>query len=85
MHQSILCSIYDLKSCTYDSPQPFPSAAAATRAFATGCTNPESSLAKFPQDFALHHLATFDHAHGQITSNDRPLLLANAVEFAKQL
>lgn len=61
-----LFSIYDLAAQQYIDPFPAPTTEFAIRGFREACTNPEHQFCKFPEDYALYHIGTFDPALGII-------------------
>lgn len=72
-------AMYDRKANCYPM-QPFPesSTASALRGFEVAVNNSDSIFSRFPDDFELHELATFDKETGLIESYDRPQNLGTA-------
>lgn len=61
-----LYSIYDEKSEFYQPPITFLNDEDAKRGLATVFNNPDSMLAKFPNDYKLYHIGTLDDNAGKI-------------------
>lgn len=75
-----LFSIYDLAAQLYIDPFPAPSTDFAIRGFKEACRNPEHQFCKFPEDYALYHIGTFDPILGVIEALDAHKI-AMAVQF----
>ncbi len=76
-----LFAVLDMAAERYNDPFPAPTVAMALREFTRACQNPELDLHKFPEDYALYHIGTFDPTLGEIT----PLIphkIANAGTIA---
>lgn len=72
-------AMYDRKANNYPM-QPFPesSTASALRGFDVAVNQADSIFCRFPDDFELHELATFDKETGFITPHERPQNLGTA-------
>nr|QJB20062.1 MAG: nonstructural protein [Microvirus sp.] len=77
-------SIRDVKVNVYNTPFFQTSKAGAIRMFSDLCNDPQSTLAKHPEDFQLYEIGCFDSEIGYITSLDAPLFLSSATEFVSQ-
>lgn len=73
-------AIYDEKAEAYNAPFPLATDGLAKRSFEMACTNPATDLYKYPGDFKLYCIATWDDNKGSfdnvvpakfITSNIR--------------
>lgn len=62
-------SIFDTKVGTYGQPFFFNHIAQASRALAELLNDPAHLAAKYPGDYQLHELATFDDATGTFTQD----------------
>lgn len=71
-------AVYDLKAAAY--LQPFFSAldATAVRALAAVVNDPSSMISKFPGDYALFQIGTFDEVLGQLVGLNPPRQLCMA-------
>lgn len=77
----ILIAVKDLKAQIYLKPNFQPSLADAIRSWELVCTEGESMIRKFPNDFRLHHIADFDAATGELKALAEPLDLGSAADF----
>lgn len=57
-------SVWDCAMQAYPRPFTVPSTGMALRSFSDEVNNPESAIAKHPEDYELHHLASFDEESG---------------------
>jgi len=64
-----LYSIFDKKSLIFSPLFPAPTPGAAERAIADQVANPDTQLAKWPEDFALYRIAQFDDQNGAIIAD----------------
>lgn len=60
-------SIHDSKSAIFSPPFFMRSRGEAIRAFSTTANNPDNNINKFPHDFALYFVGTFDDSEGKLT------------------
>lgn len=51
----------------------------AKRAFTEACSDPKSRLNRFPNDFDLYRLGTFDTSSGRVLSADVPEKITSAI------
>jgi len=81
MKQSLV-SINDILARTFQRPWASPSLAVAIRAYVDEMRNPDSPLAKHPEDYDLYEVATFDDETAIVESFPEPrLLLTGAKAF----
>lgn len=66
MHKGIF-SVYDVKSAIYGNPFYSSNLLTALRDFQTAASDPSSTISKYPADFQLFELGSFDDVLGQIT------------------
>lgn len=77
----ILVSVFDKKAAVYWAPQTFPHNVGAMRAFSQAFQNPESNLAKFPEDFDLYIVGVFDEKSGQVDPVIPPNFLESMINL----
>lgn len=74
-----LFAVYDTKASFYLQPFPETSTVSALRGFDQAVNADKgSTFSRFPDDFALHELATFDQQTGEILVHDKPQNLGTA-------
>lgn len=78
----LVCSIRDSKSETFSVPFFQVNKLTAIRTFGEICKNPESSIARNREDYALFALAEFDDNSGKFEPLEQPLHLISAIEFS---
>lgn len=78
-----LFSIYDHKIKGYLKPFFDVHTGSALRAFEEACREASSPFAKFPSDFVLYELGTFNAETGEIKSYSPPIQLATPHQFIK--
>jgi len=71
-------AVYDEKVEAFASPFFNATELVGQRAFIAACQDTTSLLARFPEDYRLYSLGTFDDVSGHFTSYDRPKLLMGA-------
>lgn len=76
-----LYSIYDEKALCYGNPTPFATDGLALRAFSELVTNPDSNVNKYPGDFKIYFIGTFDDLTGALEPSV-PVYLANGSQYA---
>lgn len=74
-------SVKDVKSKLFANPFIQKTNGTAVRSFGTACEDPSTDLNKYPTDFSLYHIGTFNPDTGEITQ-DKIEQIANASEFA---
>ena len=75
-------AVKDVKTQLFSSLHFLPSDGVAIRSFSVACENEETELSKFPEDFSLYHLGSFNESTGKL-NHVTPKQIANASEFAK--
>lgn len=68
-------SIYDKKARIYGQLFPSHTPGTAERSVRELMSNPETPMSKFPDDFALYEVFTFDDESGSILQTHEPPLL----------
>lgn len=74
-------AVYDSKARNYGQPFFCINPAIAIRAFQSTVESPESQLHKYPEDFSLFHLASFNDETGEFTARTNPTNLGLASQF----
>lgn len=77
-------SIYDEKAKTFSKPFFMPSMGLALRALNDIVDDPQTSLAKYPQDFKLYNLGSFDDNKGEFIGVPQPVFIAHATDYIKK-
>jgi len=72
-------SVFDAKAQTYSHPFYAPNEQIAIRDFTRACRDPQLDLSKFPEDFSLQHLGTFDDENAQFSVNLNPVPVITAL------
>lgn len=67
-----LYTIYDEKAQTFGTPWPSHTHGSAERALRESMGQPDSPHGKFPEDFSLYCVGSFDELTGAILVNDGP-------------
>lgn len=73
--KQIIFSIYDSKAGIYASPFFDRSEGQAIRNFVTASESQESQLNKFPMDFSLYKLGTYEDTTGSFELETRPVMV----------
>lgn len=74
-------SVYDSKAESFSQPFFCPNAAIAIRSFSEEVSNPQSQLSKYPADFTLFHIGSFNDSTSLLTPLKTPISLGLAIEF----
>lgn len=77
-------SIYDVKAEIYSPPFFVNTVGLAIRMFTDLVNDGESRIAKYPADFTLFEIGSFDDSSGTVTPRDANLPLGGALEFVNQ-
>lgn len=73
-----LYAIFDKKATAYGPVVSAAHDAVATRDFVAACGDPNSSLARFAEDFEFHRLASLDERTGRIAQEGLPAVIVTA-------
>lgn len=76
-----LYSIRDSKTEAFNAPFKALTHPEAIRMFQQIMENPETLIAKFPADYALFYVGTFDEQSGRLMSVEQALHLVSALEL----
>lgn len=79
-----LYSVFDVKATTFAAPFILQNDAIAIRSFAAAVKDPESMLSKYPEDYILYCIGTFDPDSSVIDSFAKPVHLAVASNFVQE-
>lgn len=79
--QKQMFSIYDSKAKVFSNPFTSINTATAVRDFQRAASDPHSDISRFPEDYTLFDLATFDDVTGVIAFNSVPVNLGIASQF----
>lgn len=74
--------IYDLKARQYEQPLYLPHHAAAIRMVKDIMDNPKSIIGKYPEDFELHYMGTYDKETGLHANVNVPELIISLANLA---
>ena len=80
MNAQNVYTVKDIKSGLFAQPHFLPSDGVAIRSFAAACEDSNTELNKYPSDFSLYHIGTYDIEKGHIQPC-QPRQIANAAEF----
>lgn len=81
IHQVL--SVFDMKARAFAAPFYVPAVLVGVRSFTAACRDPESLLFKFPGDYALFHLGSFDDLVGVFSQLPQPENLGLAANFVE--
>jgi len=81
----ILCSIYDVKANVYNVPFASPNREMAIRSFAATCSDPQSMISKFPEDFILYVVGDYNDSNGSISGQESFDNLCNGSNVREKL
>lgn len=76
-------SIYDVKSEAYSPPFFQNTVGLAVRMFTEAANDPETRIAKYPTDFTLMEIGTFDDSSGTIKPHEANIPLGAALEYVQ--
>ena len=76
-------TIYDSKTQAYMSPFFNTSTGGALRSFEEACRDENSTFHKYPSDFTLFEIGTFDDNNAKISFHDSKISLGCAIEYAQ--
>lgn len=75
-----LFAVRDVKSESYGAPLSIVNTAMALRGFTDACCAPGSELAKYPNDYMLYELGTWEPNSGEIVGHKHPIFVKSASE-----
>ena len=74
-------AVYDVQAESYMKPIFTPTKGLAVRSFMDAVNDPNSPFAKYPDDFRLCEIGTFDESTGALVSYEHPEPLGYAREY----
>jgi len=75
----VIC-VHDSKAQSYDRPFFTKNTVDALRSWSQICKDPDAPFSKFPSDFALFELGTFDQISGKFIQYEQPVHLSNVIQ-----
>lgn len=82
--QTIMFSTYDSKAKTFSAPFTMLTIGMAIRGFEEAAKNPETMLNRYPNDFSLYEIGTYDDSNATFQPTNPINLLSIASEFVKK-
>ena len=82
MENGNVYSVKDIKTGLFGPLMVMRTDAFAIRSFGQACENPEIDFHKFPEDYSLYKLASWDSENGKFIDNE-PEQIANASNFVQ--
>lgn len=79
-----LFTVHDIKASAYLPPIACRTSGEAMRSFESECRNENSQFNKFPADFTLYEIGTWDQLTSEIKMLEKPHPLVSASEYVKQ-
>lgn len=76
-----LFSVFDSAAKRYLEPFYAPTIEYAIRQFRASINTGDHMFARFPEDYVLFHIGSFDQESGQVVANAAPMSLGVAVTF----
>lgn len=77
-------SVYDVKARAFAQPFYFAEKGQAIRAFISAVNDDKTMLSKYPEDYMLYFIGTFDDSTAELTFNNPVELLGTAKEFKQE-
>lgn len=74
-------SVYDSKAEVFNTPMFLPAKGQATRAFGDQANDPNSEIAKHPEDYTLFVIGEYESDTGLVTPLPTPESLGLALEY----
>lgn len=81
--KQIIYSVRDEKMQNYLSPFVSDGVVPALRSLTLAVNNPDSMFSKFPEDYSLYEIGSFDSATGRLSSHDIPDHVASLTSLIK--
>lgn len=78
-----LFAVRDVKADAFGAPMSISTVGLAIRSFSDACCASNSELARFPEDYMLYELGSYEPNSGKIVSLDVPLFVMSATEAVK--
>lgn len=81
----LVCSVRDSALDAFMRPIFVPTAGMAVRSFQDEVKNPDSPMAKHPEDYALFELGTFDEESGKLVNLPSPRQLVRGSDVKESV
>lgn len=78
-------AVYDVKARAFAPPFVVSHLDLALRALKDVANNPEHQVGRYPEDFTLYHLGSFDDENANFTLLEQKRNLATAVQFVSSV
>lgn len=78
-------SVYDSKTEFFSQPLYMKAKGEAVRSFTELANDKSNAIGKYPADYTLFELGTFDDATGKFVLHSTPTSIGLALEFVKQV
>jgi len=78
---NVMCSVYDQKARFFSAPFTSATEETAIRDFSRAVMDTRSMVDKFPEDYELHLLGSFNELSGEIEPVSIPKLLAKGADY----
>lgn len=79
-----LFAVRDVKSESFGAPFSIATVGLALRGFSDACTSGKSDLSKYPADYMLYELGTYEPNTGTIVCHNVPVFVASATEMIEK-
>lgn len=79
--QKFFYSVYDSKAKVFSNPFTSVNHLTATRDFNRAANDPSSDISKFPEDYTLYEIGSFDDVLGILVPHENPTNLGMAIQF----
>lgn len=76
-------AVFDLKACSFSTPFFCVNAGVAIRMFQRAVNDPQTDLNRFPGDYELYEVGTWDPNVGQLETAERKVSLGLASAFVE--
>lgn len=80
----LMFAVYDKKAMFFDSPFCVENEIQASRSFEQAVLDPQSTISKYPADFALYYLGEYIASKGNVITSDVPRFRHEAMEFVRK-
>jgi len=81
---NIIFAVFDTKAETYSAPFTKLTKGLAIRDFTDAANNSDNMIGKYPHDYALFQIGTWDETCGKITTEATPINIGLAIEYQEQ-
>lgn len=78
-------AIRDNKAEAFNTPFFAPTRGLAVRSFQEAVNDPASPFAKYPDDFTLFQVGSFDDNTGRLSAEDIPAVVISAIELQTEI